>query len=79
MKSPLYPDRRKGRGLLCVLLLGCPAALAQSQTTTSVPTAQPEIVSKIDGLTKSLNRLRSSLRSPEQSNNCVRSQEVPRA
>jgi hypothetical protein len=56
MKSPLYPDRRKGRGLLCVLLLGCPAALAQSQTTTTVPADQPEIVSKIDRLTKSLEQ-----------------------
>jgi len=56
MKSPLYPDRRKGRGLLCVLLLGCPAAFAQSQTTTTVPADQPEIVSKIDRLTKSLEQ-----------------------
>jgi hypothetical protein len=56
MKSPLYPDHRKGRGLLCVLLLACPAALAQSQMTTAMPADQPEIVSKIDRLTKSLEQ-----------------------
>src|SRR5271154_622561 len=56
MKSPLYPDRRKGRGLLYVLLLACPAALAQSQTTAAVPAEQPEIASKIDRLTKSLEQ-----------------------
>src|SRR5580692_10619792 len=56
MKSPLYPDRRTGRGLFCVLLLVCPGALAQSQTTTAMPTEQPEIASKIDRLTKSLEQ-----------------------
>lgn len=56
MKSPLYPDGRRGRGLLCVLLLACPAALAQSQTTTATPAEQPEIASKIDRLTKSLEQ-----------------------
>jgi hypothetical protein len=56
MKSPLYPDRRTGRGLFCVLLLVCPGALAQSQTTTAMPAEQPEIASKIDRLTKSLEQ-----------------------
>ena len=56
MKSHLCPDRRMGRGLLCVLLLACPAALAQSQTTTAMPADQPEMASKIDRLTKSLEQ-----------------------
>ncbi len=56
MKSLLYPGLRKGRGLLCVLLLACPAAFTQSQATTAVSADQPAIDSKIDRLTKSLEQ-----------------------
>jgi len=56
MKSLLYPASRVGHRLLCVLLLVCPAALAQSASDLSAPVNQPEIASKIERLTKSLEQ-----------------------
>jgi hypothetical protein len=56
MKSLLYPASRVGHRLLCVLLLVCPAVLAQSASDLSAPVNQPEIASKIERLTKSLEQ-----------------------
>jgi hypothetical protein len=56
MKSPFYRGIPHGRGLLCVLLLASPATFAQSQSAPVTPGEQPEIVSKIDRLTKSLEQ-----------------------
>jgi hypothetical protein len=56
MKSPFYGGISQGRGLLCVLLLASPATFAQSQSAPVTPGEQPEIASKIDHLTKSLEQ-----------------------
>jgi hypothetical protein len=56
MKSPFYRGMRHGRGLFCALLLASPAAVAQSQSAPATPWDKPEIASKIDRLTKSLEQ-----------------------
>src|ERR1700730_6094156 len=56
MKSPFYRGIRHGRGLLYALLLASPATVAQSQSAPATPWDQPEIASKIDRLTKSLEQ-----------------------
>ena len=56
MKFPLYPGLRKGRGLLCALLLASPAAFGQSEAATARSETPPDVVTKIDRLTKSLEQ-----------------------
>jgi hypothetical protein len=68
MKSPFYRGIPQGRGLLCVLLLASPATFAQSQSAPVTPSEQPEIASKIDRLTKSLEQTQVEL---AESSNCA--------
>jgi hypothetical protein len=56
MKLPLYPGLRKGRGLLCALLLTSPAAFGQSEAAPAKSETPSEVVTKIDRLTKSLEQ-----------------------
>ena len=56
MTFPLYPGLRKGRGLLCALLLTSPAAFGQSEAAPAKSETPSEVVTKIDRLTKSLEQ-----------------------
>jgi hypothetical protein len=56
MRSPLYRASRVCHRLLGAVLLVSPAAFAQSESAPVTPGTQPEIASKIDRLTKSLEQ-----------------------
>src|SRR5882757_2961111 len=56
MKSRLYPASRVGYRLLYVLLLVSSAVFAQPQSDVSAPGSQPEVASKIERLTRSLEQ-----------------------
>ena len=56
MTSRLYPASRVGYRLLYVLLLVSSAAFAQPQSDISAPGSQPEVASKIERLTRSLEQ-----------------------